>query len=104
MVDQRLAEADYSKPKKPRSSGENPEYTTDQLLRILEVDILDSDFESSGDDIESDIESEVSDEEAALNIEDDNEDIPDTGISWVTGSSGMRFFPFTKSERLLTAR
>lgn len=54
------------------------------------------------DEIESDIEGGLSEEEAALDIEDDNEDIPDTGISWVTGSSGMKFFPFTKSERLLT--
>ena len=44
-----------------------------------------------------------SDEEAALSIEEDNEDLPNTGgFSWVTGTSGMRYFPFTKSERLLT--
>ena len=51
MADRRLSEVGPSKPKKRRSSGKNPEYTTDQLL--LEGGISDSDFESSDDDIDS---------------------------------------------------
>lgn len=46
MADQRLPVAGPSKAKKPRSSGENPKYRTDELLRILE-DVSESDFESS---------------------------------------------------------